>query len=100
MTALAFPKARRVIDRVHLARVRRLPCCACQATSDIQAHHMTGSGLALKADDHQAMPLCRECHRQFHDGRGVFASWSKAQRKDWQESCVRVTSARLATEAF
>jgi hypothetical protein len=53
----------------YLAAIRQLPCCACGAPSPSDAHHLkagTGErGMAMKATDRYAVPLCRGpegCH--------------------------------------
>lgn len=85
-------------DRRHLAWLRRQrcafadfrpyqPCTPCQGP--IEAHHPTGSGLALKAPDRDAIPLCRKHHRELHDGRGTFLGWDKARLKAWQTRTSR-----------
>ena len=86
-------------DPKHLKALRAMPCAVpthigirtCYPPLDedvcsgpIDAHHPTGSGLALKASDHDAMPLCHKHHMNFHDARGVFRNWTKEQRRDWQ----------------
>lgn len=94
-------------DPAYLAFIRGLPCCAPGATraprylsagdmlmrhlhcdGPVEAHHRTGSGLALKAPDRESMPLCRLHHRAFHDNRGVFFGWDKPRRKEWQRTMV------------
>lgn len=57
---------------------------------DVEAHHRTGAGLALKASDHEAFPLCRKHHREFHDANGLFKGWTRAQRKEWQQHMVKL----------
>lgn len=89
-------------DPAYLSFIRSLPCCAPDAKRGfpwvrdtashckgaIEAHHQTGSGLALKAPDRWSMPLCQRHHRAFHDARGVFSHWDKARRKEWQKQMV------------
>lgn len=69
-----------------LAFVRSLPCASCGRHPPSEAHHPTGAGLALKADDAEAFPLCSRCHRDFHDLRGKFRDWDKAARRLWQRT--------------
>lgn len=104
-------------DPAHLAKLRAKPCaltlvlvayhkeevpwaafaalvksCSRPVAGDcfgpIEAHHRTGSGLALKASDHEAFPLCQKHHRDFHDSKGMFRSWTKQEKKDWQSTMV------------
>lgn len=62
-------KAKRVEDPAHLARVRSLPCIACEIggtaqTEPTEAHHIRdGVGMGQKAGDHEAIPLCVWHHR-------------------------------------
>ena len=77
-------------DRPYLEWVRTLPCAVLALLrrtpcfGPIEAHHPTGSGLALKSPDRAAFPLCRGHHREFHDARGTFREWKKELRKSWQ----------------
>ncbi len=82
-------------DPKYLAWVRSQPCCACGRRPPSEAHHKTGAGLALKAHDHDTMPLCAGCHRAFHDASGRFAVMNKAERKSWQMDRVQETRARF-----
>ena len=84
-------------DPAHLAKLRTMHCAgdwlgACGApdfcSGPIEAHHRTGAGLALKASDHEAFPLCQKHHRDFHDSKGVFRSWTKQEKKEWQAKMV------------
>ncbi len=64
------PKKKHVIDKAHLKRVAALPCCAYRAiglprrygTVVAYHNHMTGAGMAMKADDRDTMPLCEHHH--------------------------------------
>ena len=78
-------------DKKYLAWVREQPCIfdghdPCEG--DVEAHHVTGAGLSLKAPDRNTMPLCRKHHRQRHDHKGPFHDWSKAKRKAWEALMV------------
>ncbi len=81
-------------DPRHLAHIRTQSCCAGMLLTPcygpVEAHHRTGAGLALKADDHEVMPLCLQHHREFHGACGAFRDWTKAQRKEWQENMVQL----------
>lgn len=72
-------------DEVYLDWIRSLPCCVCGVRTSSHAHHSTGAGMALKAPDREAMPLCPRCHRDFHDGKGFSDGWRREQRALWQE---------------
>ena len=83
-------------DPEHLAALRKMNCAMTSplngipvgCSGPIEAHHRTGAGLALKADDHEAFPLCLRHHRDFHDAKGIFAKWTKTERKEWQNRMV------------
>lgn len=77
-------------DPKRLAWIRTLPCVfqgdACEGSTE--GHHRTGAGLALKAPDDEAMPLCQLHHRQRHDHTGAFLKLTKAERKTWEAEMV------------
>ena len=85
-------------DPAHLAKLRGTRCAAHGLRSvlkesdpcsgPVEAHHRTGAGLALKASDHEAFPLCQKHHRDFHDSKGMFRSWTKQEKKEWQLKMV------------
>lgn len=87
-------------DEAYLDWIRSLPCCSCgRASSEFQPthpHHSTGAGMAMKAPDREALPLCARCHRDFHDGNGFCDGWNRAQRHLFQalavERCQRAYS--------
>jgi hypothetical protein len=80
-------------DPQHLAFLRSLPCAvlahplpgATRCRYGVEAHHPTGAGMALRDGDTRAFSLCHGHHMEFHDLRGTFRGWTKAQRRDWQE---------------
>lgn len=62
-------------DPGHLAYVRTLPCCLCGDDVSVEAHHprtvdhpegVVYTGLATKASDQWAVPLCGRHHRELH----------------------------------
>lgn len=81
-------------DPMHLDWIRSQPCALrthplpgvtpCEGRP-IEAHHPTGSGLALRAPDSEAIPLCPGHHRgELHRVRGTFKWWTRARLKAWQ----------------
>ena len=69
----------------YLAKVRELPCCACQKSAPSEAHHCRDlpnhdqrhlydrlPGASLKSSDRDSIPLCSDCHRMFHLDRSKF----------------------------
>jgi len=79
---------KRVHDETHLTWIRSLPCSVCGRTPCGVAHHRTGAGKGLKADDSQTLPLCDACHRDFHDHRGHFRRMTKDEKNAWQDSII------------
>jgi hypothetical protein len=82
-------------DRSYIAWIRSLNCCAPRSPTCLmapsEAHHSTHhSGMGQRSHDHEAIPLCRNCHRAFHDARGPFRGWDKAKRLQWQDEQVRL----------
>jgi hypothetical protein len=90
-----------VVDEAYLAAVRALPCCGCGAAAPSDPHHAATwlRGLGQKCDDDKAIPLCRACHDEFHDGRGRFAGWTKEDRRDWCSRAIARTQAAVARRA-
>jgi len=84
-------------DESYLDLVRALPCFQCgRAPSD--AHHHTGAGMALRASDHETMPLCHEHHMAFHDAAPPFRTMSREQRRLFQDAGVFATQERLLSD--
>lgn len=49
-------------ERLHLARVKELPCGVCGAEGPSDAHHIK-QGL-----QYLTIPLCKDCHQGSHNG--------------------------------
>mgnify|MGYP001572091479 CR=1 FL=1 len=52
-------------DKKHLAYIRTLPCCLCNAPPPSEAAHLRlglAGGTAVKPGDDLTVPLCRGCH--------------------------------------
>ena len=57
-------------QRVHLARVKELPCSVCDAPGPSDAHHIKQSQAFL------VVALCKSCHQGTHNGiHGAQAMW-------------------------
>lgn len=82
----------------YTAFIHKRPCCApgC-GRGPVDAHHATSGllnqpgephrgkrGKGQKVHDYYLIPLCHECHMQFHDAAGQFRKWSKQHRSAWQ----------------
>jgi hypothetical protein len=59
----------------------------------IEAHHAGRRGMARRAHDNTAVPLCTGHHRDWHDGAGAFKGWTKDQCRAWTEAAVAATQA-------
>lgn len=89
-------------DAVYLDWIRRQPCAApgCTRKPPSEAHHhsLLGAGMARKAPDRFAMPLCRFCHHDLHALRGPFKGWCREQLKRWQDEQCALYQAAFARE--
>lgn len=57
-------------ERLHLARIKALPCACCGAPPVSEAHHVK------QASAYHCIPLCESCHR------GPLLGWH-GQRRAW-----------------
>lgn len=58
-------------ERVHLARIKDMPCAVCDAPGPSDAHHIE-QGL-----QYTCIPLCKDCHQGSHNGiHGRRAIWN------------------------
>jgi len=62
-------------DRDYLNFLRRRPCSFC-GFPKTDAHHaikrlrgLSEAGLGMKGPDYLAIPLCRKCHDELHNGK-------------------------------
>lgn len=103
-------------DPIYLNWLRSQPCAAPEPCNRrcFDPHHSTNGstvspdelprgkqlggrrGKGQRAHDHFAFSLCKKHHDDFHDEAGVFAGWTKAQRRAWQDEQVRLHRARYA----
>lgn len=78
-------------DAERLTWLRSCPCAKCKRAAPSEAHHHTGRrALSRRASDEDAMPLCLQCHRDFHGATGAFKGWTKRQRRAWQDATVEL----------
>ncbi len=69
-------------------------CCGPRCVKRAEtAHHPVGlkarwamkeKSREARAHDHLAIPMCNQCHVDFHVATGVFKNWTKAERHAWQ----------------
>lgn len=62
-----MPDTQTVRDEDYLDWVRDQPCAVCPAPSPSDPHHLDSGVMGSKGDDWTALPLCRRCHRAYHD---------------------------------
>jgi len=104
----AFPKPpKRVRDRDHLLRVKRLPCAVvvdwwpelpkpppCAGVTE--AAHVGRRARGRKCDDAETIPLCQRHHRMLDDciGGSLFPGVPRELRREWLAAQVN----RVQTE--
>lgn len=50
-------------DKVHMGKVKQMPCAICGG-SPVEVHHIReGQGMAQRAGNFLTIPLCQQCHR-------------------------------------
>jgi hypothetical protein len=84
-------------DPAYLAWVRTLPCLGDKIAQalcrqPIHAHHAgRRPGIAMKADDSTAIPLCELHHADWHNAGGIFRGLSKFERFAWAIQAIAET---------
>jgi transposase-like protein len=80
-----MPDPHRTTDEDYLEWVRQQKCAVCLSAPPNDPHHLTSKGAG--GSDRTAIPLCRDCHRRYHDlGHDAFQShrsvdlWKQAHR--------------------
>lgn len=65
-----IPELRKSLrSEAYLDFIRHKPCILCGSPPKSDPHHQGYRGLGQKTDDTRTVPLCRKCHREFHDLR-------------------------------
>lgn len=81
-----------------LAFVHELPCCAANlgpCGGPIEAHHAGRKpGIAMKAPDSTAVPICRGHHRAITERRGSFAGKTREDMREIQDDWIGATWGR------
>jgi hypothetical protein len=57
--------------------IKRLPCCNCLRTWNVDPAHTGAHGMGQKACDLKTIPLCRSCHIEFDSDPRGFAERNK-----------------------
>jgi hypothetical protein len=79
-------------ERLHLARVKELPCSVCEASGPSEAHHIK------QGEQYLCIPLCPDCHRgSFLGLHGQKRAWTL--RKMDELDALAVTVRRLLENA-
>lgn len=90
-------------DPDYIAHLRKRACAVQPCNSfGVTGHHSTNGeteqhskslggrrGKGQRVSDRDAFSLCIRHHAEFHDARGHFRDWSKAERRLWQDEQVR-----------
>lgn len=81
------PRRASALDPAYLRFIRSLPCCACGRRAPSHAHHEIGGGRGKgqKAPDRRTLPLCSQCHADFHALAGSFCDYTLAMKRELQE---------------
>jgi hypothetical protein len=75
-------------DRLHLAKVKELPCSVCDASAPSEAHHIK------QGSQYTCVALCEDCHRGSRNGlHGQRFMW-KIKKMD-ELDALNVTLSRL-----
>lgn len=77
-------------DPGYKAWIEGLPCCMCDKPPKSVMHHRTGAGMGLRASDREGIPLCWECHGDFHAYRGRFKGFDLTAARGWQSAMIRL----------
>lgn len=55
---------KRITSKTHIERIKRMDCALCGEPGPSDAHHIReGQGMAQRASDYLAIPLCKSCHQ-------------------------------------
>jgi hypothetical protein len=54
--------------------------------------------MGMKSHDTTAIPLCRQCHRDYHDHRGHFKTMNRAQKLAWHDEKLARVIERVMEE--
>ena len=75
-------------ERLHLAKVKSLPCSVCDQAGPSEAHHIE------QGMQYTCIPLCEDCHRgPFNGLHGQKRMWHVTKKTEL--SCLNDTIERL-----
>lgn len=90
---------RRERNFAHMAAVRQLPCAARTlggCFGPIECHHAGRRFVGMKCPDTETTPMCQQHHRQFTDHTGPFKTWTREERRTWQDEAIEATQKALS----
>lgn len=80
----------------HLQRIREMDCGLCGASAPSSAHHIReGQGMAQKASDYLAIPLCYDCHqgpKGLHGDRSLWRVYKQDELTVLAQTVKRLTA--------
>jgi hypothetical protein len=56
-------------ERLHLAKIKEMPCGVCNASGPSDAHHI------VQHNQYLCIPLCKDCHQGYNGIHGTKALW-------------------------
>lgn len=70
----------------HFERIKSMPCSLCGASEPSDAHHiLEGRTPGRKSPTYTAIPLCKSCHQDSHNGiHGNQAMWRVMRKTELQ----------------
>lgn len=95
-------RSERVRNLEHLHAVHALPCWLKvtenlhECSGPMEADHAGQRPMGRKSDDDEAIPLCRQAHRDRTSMSGVFRSWKKSRMRAWLDDGIAWTRAHVA----
>lgn len=77
------------LERVHLARIKEMPCGVCGAAGPSDAHHIE------QGRQYLCIPLCKDCHQGSHNGihgqARIWAVYKKTELSVLNDTIKRLT---------
>jgi hypothetical protein len=68
-----YQPSKPVRDPLYKRFIKRLPCCACGKSWNVDPAHTGPHGTSQKSSDLSCIPLCRKCHDAFDAAPRDFA---------------------------
>jgi hypothetical protein len=65
---MKFPKKKPARNDEYKKFIEAQKCHCCPKSAPSVAHHIYAEGIGTKCSDYQTMPLCHDCHMEFHNG--------------------------------